>query len=86
MTGRAASSSHSSWLWAMVVHCCQVLNLDKKKKEDGIKIGVVTREMIDWQVCIQRLLFSLHAACLPRGLRKCILYDFDQKASNFSHL
>jgi hypothetical protein len=30
----------------------QVLNLDKKKKEDGIKIGVVTREMIDWQVCL----------------------------------
>ena len=40
----------------MFVRCCQVLNLDKKKKEDGIKIGVVTREMIDWQVCIQRLL------------------------------
>ena len=30
----------------------QVLNLDKKKKEDGIKIGIVTREMIDWQVCV----------------------------------
>lgn len=27
-----------------------MLNLDKKKKEDGIKIGVITREMIDWQV------------------------------------
>ena len=29
---------------------CQILNLDKKKPEDGIKIGVITREMIDWQL------------------------------------
>lgn len=33
---------------------CQVLNLDKKKKEDGIKIGVLTREMIDWQLSQER--------------------------------
>jgi hypothetical protein len=29
---------------------CEVLKLDKKKKEDGIKIGTVTRDMMDWQV------------------------------------
>jgi len=29
-----------------------VLNLDKKKKQHGIKIGVLTREMIDWQVFV----------------------------------
>ena len=36
----------------------QVLKLDKKKREDGIKIGVITREMMDWQVvapCISAL-------------------------------
>ncbi len=27
-----------------------MLKLDKKKKEDGIKIGTVTRDMMDWQV------------------------------------
>ena len=42
---------------------CQTLNLDKKKKEDGIKIGVITREMIDWQLSQAKPLHVTAAEC-----------------------
>mmetsp|Transcript_22138 Transcript_22138/g.72881 ORF Transcript_22138/g.72881 Transcript_22138/m.72881 type:complete len:227 (-) Transcript_22138:566-1246(-) len=29
---------------------CQILGLDKKNKEDGIRIGTISREVLDWQL------------------------------------